>query len=52
MRSNVDRGSFLFCHRGGGGENCEDEDDDGDDDGDEDEDEDEDSWHSIIDAKR
>ena len=48
MRSNVDRGSFLFCHRGGGGENCEDEDDDGD----EDEDEDEDSWHSIIDAKR
>ena len=34
VRSNVDRGSFLFwfCHRGGGGdENC--------DDGDEDEDE-------------
>ena len=47
VRSNVDRGSFLFwfCHRGGGaGENCDDgdknEDGDGDGDGD--------SWHQKV----
>ena len=49
VRSNVDRGSFLFwfCHRGGGDENCDDGDDDdeaGDGDGD--------GRHSIIDTKR